>query len=135
MLPTQTGADISARADMPAWPLRHRHDGSMRRGGTGVAPRLRAMLRITTTIRPEGTALALEGRLAGPWVEELARSWTSLTAARDARSVRVLLDAVTFVDVAGKALLRSMHAQGATLVASGCMTRAIVEEIGGSGRG
>jgi len=37
---------------------------------------------------------------------------------------------VTFIDAAGKELLRTMHTEGATLAASGCMTRAILEEIG-----
>jgi ABC-type transporter Mla MlaB component len=71
----------------------------------------------------------LEGRLAGAWVDELARCWTGLTAVRDARSVRVDLEAVTFIDAAGKALLRRMHERGAALLASGCMTRAILAEI------
>ena len=92
------------------------------------------MLRITTTIRADGTALALEGRLAGPWVNELAQAWKTLSAERDTRPVSVLLDAVTFIAPAGKSLLRSMHAEGARLVASGCMTRAIVEEIEGGNR-
>ena len=88
------------------------------------------MLRITVTTHPDGTTLALEGRLAGPWVDELRASWRSLVGTRDARSVRVDLDAVTFIDTAGKALLWAMHEQGAVLAASGCMTRAILEEIG-----
>ena len=88
-----------------------------------------AMLRITITTRPEGVTVVLEGRLAGAWVEELARCWGPLTATQDARSIRVQLDAVTFIDAAGKALLRAMHEEGAALAASGCMTRAILEEI------
>ena len=60
------------------------------------------MLRITTTIRAEGTAVALEGRLAGPWVDEVAQAWKGLTAAPDAGPVSVVLDAVTFVDPAGR---------------------------------
>ena len=87
------------------------------------------MLRITVTTHPDGTTLALEGRLAGPWVDELRASWRSLVATRDARPIRVDLDAVTFVDSGGKALLWAMHEQGAVLVASGCMTRATIEEI------
>jgi len=89
----------------------------------------RAMLRITITTRPDGVTVALEGRLAGPWVDELARSWTALTATEDPGSVCVELHAVTFIDAAGKALLRTMHDEGARLAASGCMTRAILEEI------
>ncbi len=89
------------------------------------------MLRITVTARPDasGTTLALEGRLAGPWVEELARCWGSLAGAGDARTIDVRLDAVTFVDAAGKALLRTMHEHGSILAASGCMTRATLDEI------
>ena len=87
------------------------------------------MLRITDTTRPEGVTLVLEGRLAGPWVDELARCWKGLTATRGAGSVCVQLDGVTFIDAAGKVLLRTMHEEGATLAASGCMTRAIVDEI------
>jgi anti-anti-sigma regulatory factor len=88
------------------------------------------MLRITTAIRPDGATVALEGRLAGPWVDELRASWRSLATTRDARSIRVDLDAVTFIDTAGKALLWAMHQQGAALTATGCMTRAILDEIG-----
>ena len=87
------------------------------------------MLRITITTRPRDLIVVLEGRLAGPWVDELARSWKALTATEEARSACVQLDTVTFVDAAGKELLRTMHEQGAAFAASGCMTRAILEEI------
>ncbi len=87
------------------------------------------MLRITTSIRPDGTTVALEGRLAGPWVDELRACWRSLAATGGARAIRIDLDAVTFIDTAGKALLWAMHEQGAVLTATGCMTRAILEEI------
>ena len=88
------------------------------------------MLRISVMMQPGGATVTLEGRLAGPWVDELARCWASVTGVRDARSVRVDLEAVTFIDPAGKALLRAVHEEGAALVASGCMTRAVLEEIG-----
>jgi hypothetical protein len=87
------------------------------------------MLRITITTHPERVTVALEGRLAGPWVDELARCWKALRATQDAGSLCVELDAVTFIDAAGKRLLRTMHEEGAALAASGCMTRAILQEI------
>jgi ABC-type transporter Mla MlaB component len=88
------------------------------------------MLRITNGTGRQGATLVLEGRLAGPWVDELARCWKALTASRAARAVHVDLDGVTFIDAGGRALLRTMHEEGAKLAAcSGCMTRAIVEEI------
>jgi len=88
-----------------------------------------AMLRITITTHLEGVTVVLEGRLAGSWVDELARCWGALTAMRDVGLVCVQLDAVTFIDAAGKELLRTMHEEGATLAASASMTRAILEEI------
>jgi hypothetical protein len=91
------------------------------------------MLRITITTRSEGVTVVLEGRLAGPWVDELARCWAALAAAQDAGTISVQLDAVTFIDPAGKTLLRAMHERGVVLTASGCMTRAILEEITAAG--
>ena len=87
------------------------------------------MLRITTTHSPDGATVGLEGRLAGPWVDELAACWKALAADRDVQSIRVQLNAVTFIDAAGKRLLRTMHAHGTILVAEGCMIRATVDEI------
>ena len=93
------------------------------------------MLRISVTNAGDATTVSLEGRLAGAWVEEVARSWSSVAAGRDGRRIRVDLDAVSYVDRAGKALLRSMHEQGAVLTATRCMTRAIVDEIRGTATG
>jgi len=87
------------------------------------------MLRITTETERFETTLRLEGRLAGPWVDELDRAWGELHAVRDAGSIRVDLDDVSFVSPSGKSLLRRIRREGARLVAGGCMARAIVEEI------
>jgi anti-anti-sigma regulatory factor len=87
------------------------------------------MLRITIEEAPGATTVALAGRLAGPWVDELQRSWEGLIATRNAGSIRFCLDGVTFIDDVGRALLRTFHSRGASLAGAGCMTRAIVEEI------
>ena len=86
------------------------------------------MLRLTVTTRAEGTTLVLEGRLGGAWVEELAACWRGVLARHDAGPIRVDLDGVTFVDAAGKALIRALRAQGAILVATEVMIRTIVDE-------
>lgn len=89
-----------------------------------------AMLRITvTTSGQDRSTVALEGSLSGPWVDELARSLMALTVDRDPRAIDVRLDAVTFIDSAGKDLLRRIHQRGMRLLASGCMNRATVDEI------
>ena len=87
------------------------------------------MLKITIHTETHSTTLQLEGRLAGPWVEELERSWTSIAKERDKHPLRIDLSSVIYVDQKGKNLLKRLHREGAGLVASGCLTSCIVEEI------
>jgi len=87
------------------------------------------MLRITTHDKPESRTFQLEGALAGPWVKELDQCWQRARAGRENVLVRVDLNAVTFIDAAGKALLTAMHEQGAEFICTGCLTRAVVAEI------
>lgn len=87
------------------------------------------MLRITvTTTGRDRTTVALEGSLSGPWVGEVERALSAFTAGP---STCVQLDGVTFIDAAGKELLRRVHQRGVRLLASGCMNRATVDEITG----
>lgn len=87
------------------------------------------MLKITTRKEAGRNTIKIEGRLAGPWVEELKQSWQQSAAVGEPVKV-VELNEVTFIDTAGKKLLVDMHRQGVALTAcSGCMTRAITEEI------
>jgi hypothetical protein len=85
------------------------------------------MLKITTQTSPAGTVFEVEGRLAGPWVQELEGCWREVSNSE--RSVRVMLCAITFIDDKGRDLLVEMYRDGAELVADGCMNKAIVEEI------
>jgi outer membrane protein len=87
------------------------------------------MLRVTTNVE-EGqgkVTLKLEGKLAGPWVEEFERCWSSTF--EKWKQVVVELAGVTFIDSKGKRLLAKIHSQGAKLIGTGLMTRSIIEEI------
>ncbi len=75
-------------------------------------------------------SLILEGRLAGPWVEELNDYWRKLTVSQRGNAL-IDLSGVTFIDATGKMLLERLWQQGAKLRATGCLTRCIVEEITG----
>ena len=88
------------------------------------------MLKITQqrNAASESMSLILEGRLGGPWVEELDICWRQMAANSQGGAV-VDLTGVTFVDAKGKALLTRMWQQGADLRAAGCLTRCIVDEI------
>jgi anti-anti-sigma regulatory factor len=91
------------------------------------------MLKITVHPEPKATRLVLEGRLAGPWVEELDRCWGGVIESHQAK-VLVDLTGVTFIDCEGKVLLTRMWKQGAELHAAGCLTRCIVDDITNAGR-
>jgi hypothetical protein len=71
----------------------------------------------------------LEGRLAGPWVQELEDCWQKTLAEHPRPVVRVDLRGVTFLDVAGKEFLAALHARGAEFVAAGCAMKAVVAEV------
>jgi anti-anti-sigma regulatory factor len=88
------------------------------------------MLRITIEKNPRAITLRLEGRLTGPWVEELERIWRSALADPANGRLAVDLTDVTYVGEEGKHLLERMYGQGAKLKTSRCVTRRIVEEIG-----
>jgi len=86
------------------------------------------MLRITALQEASATRFVLEGKLVGPWVGELRKCWKTKETVRERRPV-VDLAGVTQIDSHGKALLTEMHLQGTELLASGLLTRAIIEAI------
>src|SRR5580692_4405948 len=96
-----------------------------------IASKADSMLRITTEKKRGRTVLSVEGRLAGAWVETLAQSWR---ARAPEEKFSVDLCGVSFIDAAGKVLLKEIHAQGGKLIAEGCLNQSIVEEIEGRDR-
>jgi len=87
------------------------------------------MLRITTEKRRGKNFLSVEGRLAGPWVAALEQCWRELHAASPREKFNVNLCGVSFIDAAGKVLLKEIYRQGGQLSAEGCLNQAIVQEI------
>ena len=88
-----------------------------------------SMLRITTETKRAKTVLAIEGRIAGPSVGTVEQCWRELYAAAPKQKFIVNLCGVSFIDNAGKMLLREMHRLGAEFQAEGCLNQAIVDEI------
>ena len=72
------------------------------------------MLRITPIQTRRITTLKLEGKLSGPWVDELGRCWAGL--ARKKVPVRIDLRDVTFLDRLGRDLLLRMERRGTPLL-------------------
>ena len=87
------------------------------------------MLRITVHDNPKSLTFQLEGRLVGAWVREVEECRRRTLAGRRWPVVRFDLTGVTFIGAAGKAFLAAMHYRGAELVATDCLTKAVVAEI------
>ncbi|MGC1266845.1 MAG: TolC family protein [Candidatus Acidiferrum sp.] len=69
--------------------------------------------------------------MAGPWVAALEQCWRERAAEE---KFAIDLCGVSFIDAAGKALLKEIHQQGGKLIAEGCLNQAIVDEIAGRER-
>jgi anti-anti-sigma regulatory factor len=80
----------------------------------------------------KGILIEVEGRLAGPWVDELERSWEMESGKTHSTPITVRLASVTFIDDAGKQLLSRIFRAGAKLEGNGCMVRAIIAAITGA---
>ena len=85
------------------------------------------MLRITPSEDGEALVLRLEGKLAGPWVEAAAQSWSQFHAQRPEGPIRADLSGLVFVDESGQALLRRMHAEGCVFAGDNCYVEPIVK--------
>src|SRR5213594_1876139 len=94
-----------------------------------ASSRTESMLRITTEKRRGKVFLGVEGKLAGPSVATLEQCWRELHASSPREKFHVNLCGVSFIDAAGKVLLKEVHRQGGQLVAEGCLNQAIVNEI------
>ena len=87
------------------------------------------MLRITIHDRVPMTSFVLEGKLVGPWVNELKQCWQDAVADDSSTPMLVDLAAVTFVDHDGRELLKRMRRQGVRLSSQGVLIDAIVADI------
>jgi hypothetical protein len=87
------------------------------------------MLRISVHEDADSLTFQLEGRLAGPWVPEAEDAWRRAIVGNRNTLLRFDLTGVTMIDAAGKAFLAAARAEGAQLVAAGCLMRAVVAEL------
>ncbi|MGH9839053.1 MAG: hypothetical protein ACREEM_09740 [Blastocatellia bacterium] len=87
------------------------------------------MLKITNNNDGGITALKLEGKLAGEWVNELRHCWQQVLLNGNGAAIRIDLAGVTWVSEEGKALLGAMYRNGAELLAANLLMAGIVAEI------
>jgi hypothetical protein len=87
------------------------------------------MLRITTHDDGGCRTLRLEGKLAGPWVAVMRDCWERQLGRPAGQPIQLDLRAVTYVDAAGRALLREMSGPNAQFIARDCQMTAVLAEI------
>jgi anti-anti-sigma regulatory factor len=88
------------------------------------------MLRVTLQESDNAVKLVLDGRVAGPWVDELNRAWADAAPRIGSRKVSIDLRNVTYADAAGKRVLRNIFSQsGANLEASSLGIQDLAKEV------
>jgi outer membrane protein len=90
------------------------------------------MLKVTKETSVRETRLKVEGKLAGPWLEEFRECWLANSAVARNQPLVVDLSGLTFIDAQGKELLGWIHQAGGKLVGTGLMTKSIIEEVTGA---
>lgn len=87
------------------------------------------MLRITIHDEPNAQTMQLEGKIIGPWVDELRRTWRDAASSRGSKQLHLDLRDVAFVDDNGKRLLRDIYRQThASFIANSPLSRYFAQE-------
>jgi hypothetical protein len=86
------------------------------------------MLRITIQPTWDGTTFKLDGKVVGPWVQNLERLWQHARENALHRTVRVDLTSVLLVDRDGKRVLKWMHEDGVELMGKDSFTKSVIED-------
>jgi hypothetical protein len=90
---------------------------------------LAKMLRITVHEGDRERTIKLEGKVVGPWVEELNRAWQALAPSVVSKKLKVDLCDVAFVDAKGRQLLREIHQKtNARFLADSPLTRYFADD-------
>lgn len=87
------------------------------------------MLRITIHEGVKAQTIQLEGKIAGPWVEEFNRTWHSLAPSLGSKQLHLDLRSVAFVDAKGRQLLREIYQKtNACFLADSPLTRYFADD-------
>jgi anti-anti-sigma regulatory factor len=92
------------------------------------------MLKITIIETATDRTWIVQGRLVGPWINELRTAWKRAHRSEDKRACIVDLNDVTFIDKSGERLLRAMCKKGAQLIARGLYIKHVLEQLKTGGK-
>jgi hypothetical protein len=93
-------------------------------------------LRISIQENDKSIGFTLVGRLAGPWVAELERSWKEVASRLEEKKLSLDVRDLTYSDAGGKRVLRAMFLRNsAEFVTSNDWSHHLAEEIKNSNGG
>jgi hypothetical protein len=87
------------------------------------------VLKITITETLTEKRWILQGRLVGPWVGELRRSWKKTQRDQSGRTFILDLKDMTFLDKDAEKLLHAMSKKGTQFVADGLYIKHLLEQL------
>ena len=87
------------------------------------------MLKITITETLTEKRWILQGRLVGPWVGELRKSWKKTQRDQSGRTSILDLKDVTFLEKDAEKLLHAMSKKGTQFVAEGIYIKHVLEQL------
>ncbi len=88
------------------------------------------MLRISVEEKSDAIVIKLEGRVAGPWANELGRLWEEKAPAAGGKKLSIDLRGTTYADAGGIKVLRAIYSQTkATILTDTPWTEYLAEEV------
>lgn len=87
------------------------------------------MLKISISDSPSQRRLAVEGKLVGPWLNELKTVWEKASADLSGREVVIYLKNVTTISQQGENLLLELMNAGAKFRCSGVFAKEVLKHI------
>jgi hypothetical protein len=87
------------------------------------------MFKISITDTPSQRKLVVEGKLSGPWVDELRTTWTEARAGLEGRKLVIDVSALTVISHEGECAIFDLMEQGARFSCAGILTRHVLKRL------
>ena len=87
------------------------------------------MLKISILDTPSKRQLLIEGKLVGPWTNELARVWRQATTDLNGRALIIDVKGLTTITEDGENVLLELMKEGASFRSSGVFTKQVLKRM------
>jgi hypothetical protein len=87
------------------------------------------MFKITIVDTPTQRKLVVEGKLSGPWVDELRTTWTNASRDLDGRKGVIDVSSLTVISREGEDAIFDLMKQGAKFSCAGILTRHVLKGL------